>query len=106
MYISIASDVQQIAHDLARYSARYPPSASNADICASMSSGILPVLVDASFLLHSENFTILECSAEHGADAVFSVTVEYDMSLSYVKEIARLFDLDVGSIRRVSLYVI
>lgn len=105
MYIAAASDLQQVVHDLARYSYRYSGQAASNDLCASLRTQAVPVLVEATFMLKPDSFTLVSCSAPQGPDRVVTITATYDFAGSFVQSLGRTFGLSVGIISRQSVFI-
>lgn len=72
LYIAAASDLQQIAHDLARYSFRFAGRAEAGNLCPALQTTILPVLIDASLISQArELFADILCRAlGHGGSHI------------------------------------
>ena len=106
LYIAAASDLQQIAHDLARYSFRFAGRAEAGNLCPALQTTILPVLIDASLILKPESFSLISCAGPSGTEGVISIAVRYDFAGSYVQSIGNLFGLSIGTIDRTSSFIL
>lgn len=105
MYISAASDLQQVVHELARYSYRFAGRPEANQLCATLERDAVPVLVNASLLLHPENFTLISCSPPQGPDRIIVITASYDFAGSFVQSAGRTLGLSIGTITRQSLFI-
>ncbi|WP_283176552.1 TadE family protein [Gemmobacter sp. 24YEA27] len=105
MYISAASDLQQVVHELARYSYRFAGRPEASQLCATLERDAVPVLVNASLLLHPENFTLISCSPPQGPDRIIVITASYDFAGSFVQSAGRTLGLSIGTITRQSLFI-
>lgn len=106
LYISAASDLQQIAHDLARYSFRFAGRTEAGNLCPTLQNTILPVLIDASLILRQDSFTLVSCDIPAGSDGLISIAVRYDFAGSYVQSIGNLFGLNIGILNRTSSFML
>ncbi|SEC65024.1 TadE/TadG family type IV pilus assembly protein [Rhodobacter sp. 24-YEA-8] len=105
MYISAASDLQQVVHELARYSYRYTGRPEANQLCATLERDAVPILVNASLLLHPENFTLISCSPPQGPDRIIVIAASYDFAGSFVQSVGRTLGLSIGTITRQSLFI-
>lgn len=105
MYISAASDLQQVVHDLARYSYRYVGRPEANQLCATLQREAVPILVNASLLLHPDNFTLISCSPPQGPDKIIIITASYDFAGSFVQSVGQTLGLNIGTISRQSLFI-
>ncbi|MCB5408739.1 TadE/TadG family type IV pilus assembly protein [Pseudogemmobacter faecipullorum] len=105
MLISTASDVQQVAHELARQSvSRLSRSAPPADVCKAMASdqAMIDQLLRQSVLLKSKDLKIQPCPTSPDAQGFVTVTVTYNFAGSFVQALGRNFGVDLGILTRVS----
>lgn len=102
LLISTASDVQQVAHDLARASLRYIGRSDVADICAKLRSDVLPNLIDASILLKPSQFSLPNCPSQPDANGFVTVAVSYNYAGSTVQAVGNSLGVDIGVISRSS----
>ena len=105
MLISTASDVQQVAHELARQSvSRLSRSTPPADVCKAMAADkpMIDQLLRQSVLLKSKDLKILPCPTSPDAQGFVTVTVTYNFAGSFVQALGRNFGVDLGILTRVS----
>ncbi|MDZ4394368.1 TadE/TadG family type IV pilus assembly protein [Cypionkella sp.] len=103
LLIGTTSDVQQIAHELARASFRYLGGATPpADLCAALRTDVLSHLIDASVFITSSNLTLPACPGQPDANGYITITVTYNFAGSFVHELGQNFGLDIGLITRSS----
>lgn len=101
LLVSTASDVQQVAHELARAAFPYAAQkAEGADICATLRTSVLPRLIEQSLLLSPDKFTLLPCPAAPDAQGFITMQITYNMAGDYVAELGRNFGLNLGSLAR------
>ncbi len=105
MYIAAASDLQQVVHDLARYSHRFSGRVEANQLCATLRSDAVPVLVNATFLLKPENFSLISCSPPQGADRIVTIVASYDFGGSFIQSIGRSLGISIGTITRQSVFI-
>lgn len=105
LLISTASDVQQVAHELARQSvSRLSRSTPPADVCKAMAADkpMIDQLLRQSVLLKSKDLKILPCPTSPDAQGFVTVTVTYNFAGSFVQALGRNFGVDLGILTRVS----
>ncbi|VDC21165.1 TadE/TadG family type IV pilus assembly protein [Pseudogemmobacter humi] len=105
MGISTASDVQQVAHELARQSiGRLSRSAPVEDVCQDLASdtALMNHLVDQSLLLNPAKLAVQPCPTMPTADGFVTVTVTYNFAGSLVQALGKNFGLNLGIITRSS----
>lgn len=102
LYIGTASDLQQAVQTLARSSIRVlSEGGSDVDLCAVLSSDVLPQVIDQSPLLNIERISFpASCTDQPAADGGISLTIEYNLAGSALKSIARSVGMDFGTITR------
>lgn len=105
LLISTASDVQQVAHELARDSlGRLSRGEAVEDLCTDMASDadLMNRLVTESLLLNEEKLNVLPCPGEPGEDGIVTVTVRYDFAGSTVSALGQNLGVTIGTIERSS----
>jgi hypothetical protein len=106
LLISTASDVQQVAHELARESlGRLSRGELIADLCVDMASDaeLMDRLVTESLLLDEEKLNVLPCPGEPGEDGLVTLTVTYDFAGSTVSALGQNLGVTIGTITRTSI---
>lgn len=103
MLVSAASDVQQLAHELARSAFAFAGSKTpGSDICAKLRSDVLPGLLKASLLVDPKKLTLLPCPAAPTAAGYITVEVSYNFAGDYVAALGRSFGITLGVVNRSS----
>lgn len=101
MLTSAASDVQQLAHELARaafsLAGAKPP---DGDICATLRQEVLPGLLNASLLVNPDKLTLQPCPAAPTADGYITIHVSYNFAGDYVANLGRNFGINLGVVSR------
>lgn len=105
MYISAASDLQQLVHELARYSYRYAGRPEAQQLCDTLQREAVPLLVNASLLLHPENFSLLSCTPPQGPDRIITIAASYDFAGSFVQSVGQSLGANIGTISRQSMFI-
>lgn len=101
LLLSAASDVQQIAHDLARASFAYvDASPPVADFCASLRSLVLPQLIGTTLTIQPAHLVLLPCPGMPDAAGYITITVTYDFAGSFIQSLGRNLGVELGQITR------
>ncbi|WP_283179171.1 TadE/TadG family type IV pilus assembly protein [Gemmobacter sp. 24YEA27] len=103
--IATASDVQQLAHELARQSiGRLSRATPPADVCKSLADDeiLMGVLIGQSVLLDPADLTVLPCPGAPDANGFVTVQVTYNFAGSFVQSLGQTFGVDLGIITRIS----
>ena len=106
LLIATTSEVQQVAHELARATFRYfDPDAPTANLCGRLRAEILPALIDHTLTLGADKLTLQGCPVQPEAGGLYriTVTVTYNFAGSAVQALGENFGLDVGIITRSSM---
>lgn len=103
LLIAAVSDVQQIAHDLARSSFRHLGAAEPpADICSVLAAEALPGLVVNSLLLSTEKLAVMPCPGQPDPGGYFTISVNYTFAGDAVQSIGETFGIEIGTVTRSS----
>lgn len=105
--ISRASNIQEIAHDLARVSLRYHGLANAGDICAALETNELPAAIQRSGETLPVSRFDLVCSATRNAPLIgvtkVEVTIGYDAAGDAIGDLGRSFGWNITRIERSSI---
>ncbi|MFE3836886.1 TadE/TadG family type IV pilus assembly protein [Pseudogemmobacter sonorensis] len=104
--ISTASDVQQVAHELARQSiGQLSRAEPPADVCKALAEDtvLMEMLTRQSLLLDRADLTVLPCPNAPDADGFVTVTVTYNFAGSFVQSLGQNFGVNMGIITRTSI---
>lgn len=104
LLLSATSDVQQVAHELARKSFRHlsapnPPQ----DVCQVLRDQDLSLIVAESLLLRPAALHLPPCPGQPDASGRITITVEYEFGGDLVHRIGQSFGLSIGRITRSSV---
>ena len=104
LMISTTSDVQQVAHELARKSFRHlngstPPS----DVCDKLRQEDLAGIVRETRLVRADKLTLRPCPGQPDAQGRVTIIVDYNFGGDFVQGLARSFGVDLGTITRSSV---
>ena len=103
--ISTASDVQQVAHELARQSiGQFSRATPPPDVCVALANddALMNALVRQSVLLDAADLTVLPCPDAPDEGGFVTVKVTYNFAGSFVQSLGQSFGVDLGIITRVS----
>ena len=103
-YLATASEVQQVAHELARSSLTLANvSAVEGDLCTAMNSEVLPSVVSRMAIVHLTSFVPVQaCPTFPDANGFVTVSVTYDLSQSAIHSLGKMIGFDLNSMTRVS----
>ncbi|RRH76900.1 TadE/TadG family type IV pilus assembly protein [Falsigemmobacter faecalis] len=104
LMISTTSDVQQVAHELARKSFRHlngsnPPE----DVCQKLRQDDLAGIVSETLLVRAEKLTLRPCPSQPDAQGRVTITVDYNFGGDFVQGLGRSFGVELGTITRSSV---
>ncbi len=89
-YLGTASDVQQAAQTLARSSIGVLSRDADADVCATLTSDILPDVIEQSPLLELENVVFAaSCTDQPAEDGSVTISLTYDLAGSTLQAFGR-----------------
>jgi hypothetical protein len=103
-YLATASEVQQVAHEMARSSlGLVHVDEVEGDLCAAMEQVVLPRVVSRMAIVNIARFGRVEnCPAVPDANGFLTVGVSYDLDDSTLHSLGRMIGFDFGPVVRVS----
>lgn len=103
-YLATASEVQQVAHELARSTLGLVNVAQvEGDICEEMNASVLPNVVSHMAIVHLGQFVPVQpCPSYPDADGFLTVSVTYDLKGSALHSLAKIIGFDFETLTRVS----
>jgi hypothetical protein len=103
-YAATASEVQQVAHEVARSSVGLGDGGKlSGDLCETMSTDVLPSVASRMALVEARQFApIPACPAFPDTESVVRITVTYDLRGTAVHSLGRLIGFDFGTVTRTS----